>query len=154
MSLDIYTYDADNSTYSKISKEGLQSNPIQTNHDGTNGETVEKKLYLKNDNANFYYNNISLFALPARKVRVGDINYPEAYIGFKIVEKDQQPTVSEWLAIESGNHAIFNAIGDTNLGDTAYKPFWIQVVIPPGTRVQTINDISIHLEAEENAVGA
>lgn len=154
MSLDVYNYDQDNSTYHKISENGLQSNPIKTSHNGTDGEIVEKKYYLKNDDANFYYDNIQLKAVPSRKVRVGDINYPEAFIGFKIIEKDDQPTENEWLAIESGNTAAFNSIGSSSEGDVSYKPFWIQVSIPVGTRIQTISDITINFTFEENAVGA
>jgi len=153
MSLDIYEYDQENSVYNKISANGLQTNPVQTTHNGTDGEIVEKKLFLRNDNENFYYTDITLTAVPPRKVRVGDINYPEAFIGFKIVEKDDQPTENEWLAIESGNEANFVVIGDSSTGDVSYKPFWIQVSIPVGTRVQTISDVSIHQDAEQNAVG-
>jgi hypothetical protein len=44
-------------------------------------------------------------------------------------------------------------IGDSNAGDNSYKPFWVQVNIPPGTRVQTVVDVSINVEADENPVG-
>ena len=153
MSLDIYTYDQENSVYQKVSKNGLQTNPIQTVHNGTDGEVVEKKLFVRNDDGNFYYTNIILRGIPSRKVRVGDINYPEAFIGFKIIEKDDQPSENEWLAIESGNSASFLSIGNTSEGDTSYKPFWLQISVPIGTRVQTIADVSINLNAEQNAVG-
>ena len=154
MSLDIYSYDEDNSIYNRISKDGIQSNPIQTVHNGTEGEVVEKKLYLRNDDPNFYYTSIKLKGVPPRKLRIGDINFPEAFIGFKIIEKDTQPSENEWLAMESGNEVALSPIGDTSSGDTSYKPFWIQVSIPVGTRVQTIADVSINLEAEQNPVGA
>jgi len=150
----IYEFDEDNSEFNSISKNGLQTNPVQTTHNGTDGQVVERKLFLRNDDTNFYYSSVILVPLPARKVRVGDINYPEAFINFKVIVQDEQPTESEWLAQESGNTAIFNGIGDTNDGDTSFKPFWIQIGVSPGTRVQTINDISIHLDAEENAVGS
>jgi len=154
MALLVYDYDTNNSLFNQISKNGLQSNPIQTTHNGTDGQIVEKKVFLRNDNVNFYYNNILLKSIPARKVRVGDINYPEASVGFKMIAQDSQPTKSEWLAQESGNTISFSGIGTTSAGDTSYIPFWIQIIIPAGTRVQTINDISINLDAEENAVGS
>lgn len=154
MSLFIYEFDEDNSEFLEISKNGLQTRPIQTTHNGTDGQVVEKKLYLRNDDSNSYYTNIRVKSIPARKVRVGDLNYPEAFIKYKIIIKDEQPTESEWLAVESGNEVVFADIGDTNGADTSYKPFWVQVGISPGTRVQTINDVSVNLEAEENAVGS
>ena len=154
MALLIYEFDDDNSEFNSISKTGLQTNPVQTTHNGTDGQVVEKKMFLRNEDTNFYYTSVSLVPLPSRKVRVGDINYPEAFVNFKIIVQDEQPTDSEWLAQESGNTAPFDDIGDTNDGDASYKPFWIQIGISPGTRVQTINDVSIHLDSEENAVGS
>lgn len=150
--LDIYQYDQDNSQFNKVSKNGLQTAPVQTVHDGTNGETVEAKLYLRNDDDTLYYTDISLVPLPARKVRVNDLNYPEAFITFKIIAQDGQPTVSEWLSVESGNTITFDDIGAEGLPDISYKPFWVQITIPAGTRVQTINDIVIHKESKSNPV--
>lgn len=154
MALLIYEFDEDNSEFLDISKNGLQTRPIQTAHNGTDGQVIEKKLFLRNEDVNSYYTNTKLVSIPSRKVRVGDINFPEAFINYKIIIKDEQPTESEWLAVESGNEVNFQGIGDTNASDTSFKPFWIQVGISPGTRVQTINDVSIHLDAEENAVGS
>ena len=154
MSLLIYEYDEDNSQFLEISKNGVQSRPVQTNHNGTDGQVVEKKLFLRNDDSDFYYADIALQPTPARKVRVGDINFPEAFIRFKIIIKEEQPTQSEWLAVESGNQVFFDDIGTTDEADTSYKTFWIQIGISPGTRVGNINDVSIHLDAEENAIGA
>ena len=152
-SLNIFQYDRENNQYLMISQDGLQSRPIQTTHDGTNGEVSEMKLYLRNSNENFYYNNVRLQATPASKVRVSDINYPEAYIGFKIIFKETQPTKSEWAAVQSGSEAFMSNIGTTDQADTAYKPFWIQVSIPPGTRIGALRDVSIELKAETNPVG-
>lgn len=154
MALSLYEYDKSNNQYLEISQNGLQTRPIQTTHNGTNGEVVEKQLFIRNDNDNFYYSNIRLQATPANKVRIGDINYPEAYIGYKIIVKDTQPTKSEWAATQSGEIAFISAIGDTNLADTAYKPLWIQVTISPGTRIGALRDVGIQMLAEENPVGA
>lgn len=154
MALFIYEFDEDNSEFIQISKNGLQTRPVQTTHNGTDGQVVEKKLFLRNDDILFYYTTVSLAPIPARKVRVGDINFPEAFLNYKIIVQDEQPTDSEWLAQESGNTGTFIDIGETGAGDTSYKPFWVQVGISPGTRVQTISDVSIHLDAESNAVGS
>lgn len=153
MSLSIYEYDKDNNQYLEISQNGLQTRPIQTTHNGTNGETVERQLFLRNNNDNFYYSNIRLKSIPATKVRIGDVNYPEAYIGYKVIVKDTQPTKSEWAATQSGDLAIITNIGTTDLADTSYKPFWIQVMVPPGTRIGALRDVSIELLAEENPIG-
>lgn len=153
MSLDIYEYDSDNNQYLLISEDGLQTRPIQTTHDGTNGEVVEKKLFLRNDDELFYHNNIRLKPTPDSKVRVGDINFPEAFIGYKIIFKENQPSKSEWAAVQSGDEAFVTNIGTTDVPDTAYKPFWIQVAIPPGTRIGALRDVSIFLSAEENPIG-
>lgn len=151
--LSIYEYDADNAQYITISKDGLQTSPVQTSHDGTNGEVVEKKLFLRNSDTNFFYTDISLTPFPSRKTRVGDIQYPEAFVGFKIITQEVQPTANQWLAAESGDTVDFEDIGDSSQGDNGYKPFWVQIEIPPGTRAQTIVDIAINVQADENPVG-
>lgn len=153
MALSLYEYDKDNNQYLEISQNGLQTHPIQTTHNGTNGETVEKQLFIRNDDEDYYYTDIQLTPTPATKVRIGDINFPEAYIGYKIIIKDTQPTKSEWAAKQSGDQAIITNIGTTDLADTAYKPLWIQVTIPPGARIGALRDVSILLSAEENPIG-
>lgn len=153
MSLNLYEYDKDNNQYLRISEDGLQTRPIQTTHNGTNGEVVEKQLFLRNNDENFYFTNVRLNPLPATKVRVGDVNYPEAYIGYKIIVKNTQPTKAEWNSTESGNTAIITNIGTTDLADTSYKPVWIQVSIPPGTRIGALRDVSLNCEAEQNPIG-
>lgn len=152
--LNLYEYDKANNQYLRISEDGLFTRPIQTNHDGANGSIVEKQLFLKNEDAAFYFSNIRLRAVPESKVKVGDINFPEAYIGYKIIFKDSQPTKNEWLAVSSGAEAFLSNIGSTNLGDDSYKSVWIQVSIPSGTRVGALTDISLSLEAESSPVGA
>ena len=151
--INIYEYDSDNAEYKTISMDGLQTAPIQTSHDGTNGEVVEKKLFLRNSNTDFFYTDIILSPFPARKTRVGDVQYPEAFVGFKLIIQEVQPTQNQWLAVESGSIVNFDDIGDNAQGDNGFKPFWVQVEIPPGTRAQTINDVAINVQADENPVG-
>ena len=154
MSLAIFEYDEDNNQYLQISEGGLQTKPIQTTHDGTNGEVSEKKLFIRNSDNTLYYSNIQLQAKPDSKVRVGDINFPEAFVGYKIIYKETQPTKSEWAAVQSGNEEIITTIGTTDLADNSYKPFWIQVSIRAGTRVGAIRDVNIEVIAEQNPIGA
>ena len=154
MSLQLFEYDEENNQYLPVSENGLQSNPIQTTHDGTNGEVIEKRLFIQNSDLDLYYTNIRLQAKPDRKVRVGDINYPEAFIGYKIIYKEAQPTQSEWASVESGNEEVITHVGSTDLGDTSYKPVWVQVQIPGGTKVGAYRDITIELVCEQNPIGA
>jgi len=153
MALFIYKYNEDNSEFIEISKNGAGTSPIQTTHNGTDGQVVEEKLYLKNDDQSLFFTNVELSATPPKMVRVGDINYPEAFINYKIIIQDEQPTESEWLAVESGNKVNFETIGTNQAADLSYKPFWIQVGIAPGTRVQTIDGVSLYLSAEANTIG-
>lgn len=152
MALDLYTYDDENSEFVKHSKNGLFTNPAQTTHDGTNGEVSEKKFYLRNDDVNFYYTNLILQALPLEKTAVEDINYPEAFVTFKIIVQNEQPTENQWKAVVSGDEVAFGDIGEAGTGDVSYKPLWVQVGIPAGTRVQNISDIRINVIGEENPV--
>lgn len=153
MSLFICEFDEDNNTYKKISEDGLQSNPIHTTHDGTNGQIVEKKLFIKNENNQRYFTGISIQARPEEKVKVGDLDYPEAYIGYKLFFKENQPSKSEWASVLSGNKMHIENIGTTDTADLSYKPFWIQVSIPEGVRIGAIRDVYLELIAEENPLG-
>ena len=152
MALDIYTFDDDTSNFVVHSKNGLLTNPVQTTHDGTNGEIVEKKLFLRNDDSNFFYSNLLLQPLPRTKTAVGDINFPEAFVTFKIIVQNEQPTENQWKSVASGSEVSFADIGATGSGDISYKPFWIFTSIPAGTRVGNISDVFIQLEGEENPV--
>lgn len=152
MAIQIYTYDSDNSEYVEHSQNGLFTDPIQTSHDGTDGEIVELQLYLANDNINFYYNNLTLQALPLTITGVNNINYPSAFVSFKIIVQNTQPTASQWASVASGALTTFPDIGSVGNGDTGYKPFWIQTGVPSGTAVQNITSISINLQGEENSV--
>jgi hypothetical protein len=152
MAIGLYEYDVNNSQYVEHSRNGILTNPVQTTHDGTNGEVAEKKLYLRNDNAAFYYSNMTIQPLPLTKTGVGDINYPEAFVTFKIIVQEEQPSANQWRSVQSGSEVTFPNIGVVGSGDTNYKPFWIQTSVPAGTSVQNISDISIHLEGEENPV--
>lgn len=154
MSLDLYEYEKDNVQYLKISQEGSQTRPIQTTHNGTNGEVVEKQIFIRNENQNFYYTNVRLTPYPPEKVKIGSSEYPEANIGYKIKVKSTQPTKDEWDAIKSGDTAVIPAIGTTDSSDNLYKSVWIQVSVPPGTRIGALRDISIECDAEENPIGA
>ena len=131
---------------------GILSNPFQTTHDGTDGEIVEKKLFLKNDDAGLYYTNLTLQFLPLTKTGVGDINYPEAFVVSKIVVQDDQPTQNQWQAVASGNRVNFPDIGAAGSSDLNYKPFWVLRSIPAGTAIQNISDTYIHCEGESSPI--
>jgi hypothetical protein len=152
MALDVYTFNTDTSNFEKHSKNGLLTDPVQTTHDGTNGETVEKKLFLRNDDTNFFYTNLTLQPLPQTKTAVDDINFPEAFVTFKIIVQNEQPTENQWKSVASGSVVTFPDIGATGSGDDSYKPFWILTAVPAGTRVGNLNDIFIQLNGEDNPV--
>ena len=153
MSLFVFEYDEDNNTYKKISEDGVQTNPIQTTHDGTNGQIVEKKLFIKNDDSNTYLTALAVQAMPESKVKIGGIDFPEAYIGYKLFFKETQPSKSEWASVLSGNEMFIDNVGDTDEADLSYKPFWIQVTIPQGVRVGALRDVYLQITAEENPLG-
>jgi hypothetical protein len=151
--LNTYRYDEQNNSYEQISIDGALTNPLRTSHDATNGEIVEKKVFLRNVDNTLYYTDITLTGRPARKTRVGDPNYPEASIGFKIIVQDEQPTENQWLAAQSGESVSMSDIGDSQEADTSFKAFWIQIEISPGSRPKVVTDISLAIDAFSNPVG-
>jgi len=150
--LDIYRYDEDNNAYLIVSKNGLQTAPIQTTHNGTTGETTVQQLYLKSDSSLYWYEDITLQPIPESAVKVGASAYPEAYISFKILVQGTMPTDDQWKNTASGAITDFYDIGSLHLGDTNLHTFWIQINIPAGTPPGTLTHVSIRLSRTENPV--
>lgn len=151
--LKIYSHDEGNSEFIPHSKNGLFTAPIKTSLNGSQGESEEKKLYIRNSDSNTYFTAVDITGAPAARVRVGDPAYPEANIGVKLLLKDTEPSENEWLAVEAGNTITIDEVGDINTADTSYIPFWVKIELPPGTPVQNIADVKLHAEFLSSPLG-
>lgn len=129
-----------NSGLTDVVSTGDNSNPISTQHPIT-GSTVEQKLYLFNNDATKYYQNIAIDPTDA-------------------VSTDE----STWVFLAPDNAGVAGTygaasaaltmanIGAAGSGDTTGKPFWMKVVSPSGQSVQNKTDIKLTVNYREFAV--
>lgn len=148
MSASIYLLPNENS---ELSKDGLFTNPFSITFDGRSGGTKQARLYVRNNDALYYYTSLTLTSrdLTAQPIT----ERPEDGYVWKLSEGDTQPTQAEWNNIAAANTITLPDIGALGVPDTStYLPFWIYIQVPPGLDVQTFDHVQFVLQGEENLV--
>ncbi len=135
-----------------ISEGGAHTNDFLIALDGRIGGTIQKKLYLRNDNSAVYYTNGTL---TMGSDELGD-TYIDGSIGYswKLYYGDTQPLDSTWLNIAAGNiMTMSDDLGSVGSPDTTtYLPFWVRVEVPKNVAVRTFTEIQFKLAVDENLV--
>jgi hypothetical protein len=118
---------------------------IMTAHNGRIGETVDRLLYLRNDNEAVYYSNI--------RVTTEDSDSEDDTLGvygtgrgFKLSAGSRQPTEAEWDNVLAGDFISIDDVGDSIDADTS-------VIVPGNTEIQTFSDVSLKVTASEHLAG-
>lgn len=112
----------------------------------TNGGSDVVLIYIRNDDAGFYYQNVSLVPDLAGKDS-------ESW-SLKLIPGSRQPTEVDWSLVQSGASASFSDIGTTAAADTTtYFPCWIRVSVPEQIPVQIFESMKLTLKANARAVG-
>lgn len=140
MGLKIYSDVTSGNAYSI---NGLYTDPLIESFDGRVGGTVEKKLYIRNDDATKQYSSIVVSLVQAG----GSINYRNGAYGFamKMKSGNGRPTEAEWATISANNTISLSDISDT----TTYLPFWLRIEVPSRIKSQHISNVSIKISATE-----
>lgn len=147
MSLKIY---ADAAPDTAFSTDGDFTNPLAMAFDGLVGGTFYKKFYVRNDDANAYYESITL----EPQYVSGDniIDGTDGYL-WKLFAGDTLPLEEQWEGVGAGNKIDIPNIGTSSAGDIGtYEPFWIRVTIPRSAPVKSHTGIQLVITAEENLV--
>lgn len=144
MSLSIYSYDPFLKIYQEISS-GTDTNPITSKHDGFRGEGVAKKLFVRNDDASYYYSSLTV----SPSTISTDITSGTSFLA-KLYAGENEP--ADWSTVSNNNTITLDDVGSISAGSTTYRPFWFYIFVPKGTKVQTINDISLSLTYSEGIV--
>ncbi len=146
MALRIYLQPKDTT---KFSINGEHTAPFSVAIDGRASGAIEYQLYLRNDDIEYWYTDISVRP-------VGTATWPvDGTRGYswKLKEGFIKPTQKEWDMIESGNSITFSDIGVSSYGDiVSYLPFWVRVEIPKADKAYTVKDITIQIRFTESAV--
>jgi hypothetical protein len=144
MSLLLYKYDPLTNSYTAISQSTF-TNPIRSNHDGLKGEIVEQKLFIRNNDGTLYYTDVVITPTALST----NINSGTSWL-VKLYNGNDKP--SDWSVISSGASITLDDIGSVSSGDTNYKPFWLYIKAPQGTKATTIDDISLTIDYSTGTV--
>lgn len=154
MSLGLYYYNDIVDQYISISS-GDQSSPFTVSHNVDDTVTIERQIFIKNDDLNKYYTGVSVSAYPVSLVEEGNA------VGWiwKILEGSTQPNTYEWAAATytltiTGVNDTQGNIGDITAGYTQYIPLWIRVELPSGIPVGNYTNIKFRVsyDTEGNVV--
>lgn len=125
------------------------NNKFRVTFDGRVGGAIVQCIYLRNDNANYWYDSIQLAVVDTE----GDDLVDGSVSGYswKLADKDIVPSELEWGRVQAGNTLTFTeTLGSSSSSDiVTYLPVWVRVEVPAGIAIQTITDIVFRLTASE-----
>lgn len=152
MALDIYR-EVSTGTYAVYGQDGVGDGllPIITTHDGVIGETVEIKLFVRNDSTAEYYE--SIIVTPVSKTSPDETDGVSNGHGVKLSLGTTQPTEGQWSAIDYGEAITLSDIGVVGTADTStYLPFWYRVEVPAGAPADNKENLVLRLSYVASAV--
>jgi hypothetical protein len=128
---------------------GEFTNPFSCAFDGVAGEVVERRVYLRNDDPLYFYENITVQPVDGGDSIVDGSGVTEGY-SWKLSEGDQQPGEEEWSYIDTGNEINFDDLGSLALPDiSTYLPFWVRVEVPKGAPVESFKNVYLRITFDE-----
>lgn len=127
--------------------------PFRITFNGSIGGQLDQKIYIRNDDPERYYQDISVLAVDTSGS--GDLtdNSRSGYF-WKLAEKDIPLTKEEWDLISFGNTlSLSSDIGSSEKGDiVTYLPIWVKVSVPSNQAATNITDLSLRVLATEIVV--
>jgi len=151
MGLKIYN---DVSPDTVFSTEGSFDNPLTHSFNGTTGEVIERRYYIRNDDASRWYSNISVQPVVSSGDDIVDgVGSTEGY-SWKVLAGDSQPLEEQWELKDAGEAVSLGSdIGSGSVGDTTtYLPFWLRIQIPPNAPIASYQGIVLKIETTEGLV--
>lgn len=141
MALDLYEQ-TDIGTYTALSTDSDMTNPLVTLHNGRNGTTEEKKLYVSSDDAHTYTNiqvksNVTDSSLDLDPTVVGASGW-----GVKLlVDTGTDPTENDWAAVDYNNTIDIDDISSK----ATYRAIWVRIESPAGIRPKNKRNIVLDI---------
>ena len=147
MALGIYT---DTVPSAQLSEDGTLTNPLAVKIDGRAGGSLEQRLFVRNDDSNFFYTTITLLPIDTEGTSI--IDGTDGFV-WKLSAGDTQPTQSQWDAIGNATTISLADIGMAGAGDTStYLSLWLQVQVPRNASVKTYTDVQLQIAADQLTV--
>jgi len=134
-----------------LSIDQEQTNPFYITIDGREGGAIDSLLYVRNDNIERYYTDITVQAVD---LSGGWLTNGTKGFSWKLIEGNQKPLPEEWQATSDGNLlSLSDDLGTSLIGDIiTYLPFWVRVKIPRNENVATIKTVVLRIEATEHYI--
>ncbi len=126
-----------------FSTDGEMTNPVRHTFDGRTGGVIEKRYYVRNDNALVMYSGVITVQAQDNSGR-NIIDGTDGY-SWKFKAGDTQPLDEEWATINEANTITLSGI----VGTTTYLPFWMRLQVPPNAEVESFDDVKIVLTCNE-----
>lgn len=135
---------------SVLSIDGAFTAPLFIGQDGRSGGIIERKLWVRNDNAAKWYDTITV--TPVDTAGGSVVDGTDGY-SWKLMAGDTQPTSAQWAAVVEGDPISIADIGAVATPDiSSYRPFWVRVEIPKNAPVSTFTDVQLWIDADEQNV--
>ena len=143
MAIKLYETPSPDNPYSQ---DGAMTNPVRQAFNGRTGGTLEKRLYIRNDNSGYTYSDIQITPID----NTGK-DYADGTNGYswKLYDGYSQPSEAAWGTVTAGD-SILLASGLSNIA--TYYPFWLRIDIPAGAEVESIDDIDLRISCTETLV--
>lgn len=127
------------------------ANYIASPHDALNGSWFTQKLYVRNDSALTYYEDIALSIVITGTPVPSNVS-PEGIV-YQLFAGDIEPTVQEWHRLPFHNTIDLGDLGAVGVPDTAtYLPFFLRIYVPGNSDIGRVNEAVVHIAAMERAV--
>ena len=147
--LDIYESALPSSVFSVA---GAFTNPFSLTIDGLAGGVIKRKIYLRNDDSLYYYENITVQPIDGGHNIVSGTGITEGF-SWKLIAGDSEPLVEQWGQATAGASISLVDIGSAGNADTStYLPFWVRVEAPPGATIDSYNTVTLRISFDESSV--
>lgn len=137
-----------------FSTGGTFENPLSLSFNGTSGEIIQKRYYVRNDDANYYYEGITIQPVDNGDNIVDGTGVTEGFM-WQLIAGDQQPLEAQWdpEITEPGASIVLGDIGSSSDGDIrSYIPFWLRITIPRGVAIKSYQGVTLKISASEGLV--
>jgi hypothetical protein len=126
--------------------------PFTLTFDGKTGGSLEKCVYLRNDDTTKWYSVIQIEVVDNSGNDITDGTRPGWE--WRLKESNLPLMVDEWNEIVPGNTlSIVSSLGSSIKADTVtYLPIWVRVMVPGNQRIQVIDNVVFHITATEHLI--
>jgi len=145
MGLGLYRQPDINTTFSETS-------PFTVTLDGKVGGSIEKCIYLRNNDTTKWYSSIQVSLVDDSG---NDItNGTRSGWEWKLKESNLLPMVDEWDEVAPGNTiSLGSDLGSSTKADTVtFLSIWVKIMIPGNQRIQVIDNVVFNITATESLI--